>query len=86
MLIRIGSARPGQVVVLEVAPEASDLDADDRVALRVEPLVAAEDRQGQVELVEAAGTPGQRPVDDMGSSLRRRWLAWKAAAPSSRAM
>ena len=55
--------------MIEVAAQAADLDADDRVVLRVEALVAAEHRHREVGRLEPVGAPGQPLLDDVGQQL-----------------
>ena len=60
-------ARTGaQIVMLEVAPQPSDLDANDRVVLRIEALVTAEHRNGEVKGLQAMAAAGQRLLDNVG--------------------
>jgi hypothetical protein len=62
----VARAAVGQVVAFERAAQAAGLDADDGIDLRVEALVAPEDRGGDAEGLDPVGAPGQRLLDHMG--------------------
>lgn len=55
--------------MVEIAAEPTDLDADDRIVLRVEALVAAEHRQGDVECLQPLPLTVQGPLDEVGEQL-----------------
>ena len=57
------------IEVVEIAAQTADLDANDRVVLRIEALVAAEHRHGQVKGLEAMAATSQRLLDNVGEEL-----------------
>ena len=62
-------ATAGEIVVFERAPEAVGLDPHDRVVLRVETLVATEDRRGDAVGLDPAGPARQRLVDHVSQEV-----------------